>query len=416
MADMKTQDNVFPFLCENSECKHEYDLEGFMNVVLFWGLIFQTSDKYSILGITCPECNKTTLKKYPFSATYALRETLENNSAHIKYVIPFSLKILRSQSLIENKRDDTNGKLKNSYRIPFGFTLYGGYSDLISEEFPYFIDEEIIPKLIEIENDNQFKVFPRIVSIRSVYLFHDPVFMNVDGSKEIPYEIVDHINETYLVTLGSGYNPIADNNYGHLIKNNMKPDEPLVVNPGTWTKKLTQNVARFVRHYQKKRNRIDFELIYQNDFFNRYARIFYSDPVEWNRQKCEEEALLNIQSDQFSEDTSERNSTENIFGNDIEPEKAQALFPSYFSSAQPPNQKSTRTSTKVKIACQKKATELWGKAKINGTYILSTGEMAKHREINEIGGAYTKAQRQRWLSQVAPEEAKKPGVRPKNRM
>ena len=77
MADMKIQDNVFPFLCDNSECQHEYDLEGFINVVLFWGFIFQTNDEYSLLGMTCPECNKTTIKKCPYPATYELRETIE---------------------------------------------------------------------------------------------------------------------------------------------------------------------------------------------------------------------------------------------------------------------------------------------------------------------------------------------------
>jgi hypothetical protein len=130
-----------------------------------------------------------------------------------------------------------------------------------SLQFPYFTDEEFIPNLREIENDNQLKVFPRIVSRSSVYLIHEPVLMNVDGSKEIPYEIIDDINETYLTHLPANSRTTDGNHYRHLLKNNMDPDEPLVVNPGTWTKKLTQNVGRFVRYYQKKRNRIDFEPI-----------------------------------------------------------------------------------------------------------------------------------------------------------
>jgi hypothetical protein len=240
--------------------------------------------------------------------------------------------------------------------------------------------------------------------------------MNVDGSKEIPYEIIDDINETYFTHLPDNPRITVGNQYGHMLKNNMKPDEPLIVNPGTWTKKLTKNVGKFIRYYQKKRNSLDFELIYQNKFFNRYARIFYSDHAEWNRQRIDAEELMEILTNYEPEYLSDQNSAENNLISPIKPQKAQALFPSQHSSVKPPNQKSMRTSTKVRIKCQEKAIELWGEAQKNGAYILSTGEMAKHPEIEKIGGAYTKAQRQRWLSQVAPEEAKKPGVRQKNRM
>jgi hypothetical protein len=189
----------------------------------------------------------------------------------------------------------------------------------------------------------------------------------------------------------------------------MKPDEPLVVNPGTWTKKLDQNVGRFVRHYQKKRNYIDFELIYKNDFFNRYARLFYKDPDEWNRQRFEAEGSMEIMPDCELEYSSEQNPAKNNSTDSTKPETTQAIFPSQHSSFQKV-QKQMRASTKVKIKCQKKAKELWDKAKKNGTRILRTGEMAVHSDIEKIGGNYTKAQRQRWLSEIAPEEAKKPGA------
>jgi hypothetical protein len=419
VADMKIQDSVFPFLCDNPECKHEYDLDAFINIVLLWGFIFHTNEKYSLLGITCPECHKTTLQKYPNFATNNLRETLENKSADIKYVIPFSIKILKSQSLIDHEKPVNKGDVKDWYRIPFGFALKPGYKESISEQYPYFIDEDIISNLLEIENNSQLKVFPRIVPLSSVYLTHEPVLMSVDGSKEIPYEIIDDINETYLAYLPGNFATTTGNHYGHMLKNNMKPDEPLVVYPGTWTKKLTQNVGRYVRHYQKRRNRIDFELIYKNDFFNRYARIFYRDPAEWNRRRFDAEEFTEILTNYELEYLSEQNSIENNSTDSITPEKAQSLFPSQHSSVKPPlqeNQKSMRTSTKDRIECQKKAIELWGEAQKNGAYILSTGEMANHPEIDKIGGAYTKAQRQRWLSQVAPEEAKKAGVRRKNRL
>jgi len=70
-----------------------------------------------------------------------------------------------------------------------------------------------------------------------------------------------------------------------------------------------------------------------------------------------------------------------------------------------------RISTVVNIECQKKAKELWDIAEQKGERDLSTGAMANHPDIIKIGGNYTKAKRQRWISEVAPDWAKKPGVR-----
>lgn len=70
-------------------------------------------------------------------------------------------------------------------------------------------------------------------------------------------------------------------------------------------------------------------------------------------------------------------------------------------------QKGMRTSTKVKLLCQKKAKELWDKY----PEIDSIKEMAKHPEIKKIAGNYTRGTRHKWISEVAPEYAKRPGVR-----
>ena len=118
----------------------------------------------------------------------------------------------------------------------------------------------------------------------------------------------------------------AGKHYENLIKNNMKPDEPLVVNPGTWTEKLTKKVGAFVRYYQKKRNSIDFELIYQNKFINRYARIFYKDPAEWDRRRFESGELMDILTGYELEYLSEQNSAVNNSTDSIKPENAHAYF------------------------------------------------------------------------------------------
>ena len=65
MGEIKIHKNVFPFYCENPDCKQKYDLESFLNVVLLWGFIYLTKDEHCLIGITCPDCYRTTLRKFP---------------------------------------------------------------------------------------------------------------------------------------------------------------------------------------------------------------------------------------------------------------------------------------------------------------------------------------------------------------
>ncbi|HIJ56317.1 MAG TPA: hypothetical protein HPQ03_09345 [Deltaproteobacteria bacterium] len=64
--------------------------------------------------------------------------------------------------------------------------------------------------------------------------------------------------------------------------------------------------------------------------------------------------------------------------------------------------KKTRTSTKIKYQVQALGIKIAKEDK--GKSIRSTGELAKHSEIEEIAGVYSVMQRQRWLS----EEISKP--------
>jgi len=70
-----------------------------------------------------------------------------------------------------------------------------------------------------------------------------------------------------------------------------------------------------------------------------------------------------------------------------------------------------RSSSIVADQCREKAKELW---ELHPD-INSTGEMAKHPEIEKIGGVYTVERRQRWISTIAPDHARKPGVRSKKK-
>ena len=76
MAEMEVHVKVFPFTCENPDCKKEYDLEGFAHVVELWGFIYLTNQKYSLIGIVCPDCKYTSLKKSLFYDPNVLTKTI----------------------------------------------------------------------------------------------------------------------------------------------------------------------------------------------------------------------------------------------------------------------------------------------------------------------------------------------------
>lgn len=76
---------------------------------------------------------------------------------------------------------------------------------------------------------------------------------------------------------------------------------------------------------------------------------------------------------------------------------------------------SDRPSTITKRQCREKAKELWDDAIKNGNEILRTGAMALHPEIKKLSGVYTKDRVQRWLSKIAPKEAKRPGAYPRKK-
>lgn len=51
----------FPFTCINPACNKEYDVEGFIDVINLWGLVYAEITQMVFIGITCPDCLTTTL-------------------------------------------------------------------------------------------------------------------------------------------------------------------------------------------------------------------------------------------------------------------------------------------------------------------------------------------------------------------
>ena len=100
MGKIKLSDQFFPFQCRYQECNREYKLDRFSNVASLWGLIFLINSDSAIIGLTCPDCIHTTIKKIPLQNAYALMPQIEHegiqsaNGYHPKvrfnYFVPFS--------------------------------------------------------------------------------------------------------------------------------------------------------------------------------------------------------------------------------------------------------------------------------------------------------------------------------------
>ena len=286
MSELKTNEIFFPFICDNAECKCEYDLEGFSNIILQWGFIYLKNDKNCLIGATCPKCFQTTIRKYKkYPSDFSL-EDLEaisithNNGLRLKediiYFVPFSVKILTDLQLIKLTLPQQVPDNENAYKISGNFEQRRVYPGFIENEFPYSIAESNVPLLLEIENKDKYKAFPRIVELRSCYWQLDSFLTNLRDNDEISQKQMGKLAETLYYQIQH-----QDDEYitrKHFVKNNLTKDEYDDMNFCYTRDAYQKNIRQFLYDYKKIRNRIDFEIIYRDEFLNKYARKFYFEP------------------------------------------------------------------------------------------------------------------------------------------
>ena len=64
MPDPILRKELFPFVCQNPVCGHQYDVDGFRDVLNLWGLVYADCGDFVYQGITCPQCKKTSLLSF----------------------------------------------------------------------------------------------------------------------------------------------------------------------------------------------------------------------------------------------------------------------------------------------------------------------------------------------------------------
>jgi len=329
---MEIMDSVFPFKCENQCCGKEYDLQKFGDVILLWGfiLLIAEENETALMGITCPACKKTTIKKHRAFAGLDLLWKMHKHLKENRRSQVDQLALMREwwigrcfsdQQLNEkgfNRFPPKNEVVKNAvYSLPDEVT-YNEYSKQYQTTEPFSLAEDDVPSVLDFENSQACKYIPRVIaspSSSSLYSFTntgidamllDPSHSNINrwfrnllkpnpDLRINPYNGLDPIKATALMherketieTMGS----FAIGGLSWKKKILTKKQEAIIlsrndllieeyvdfqISDSSWKRQAFQeHVGNFINDLKAVRNKIDCELTFRNEILNKYGRKFY---------------------------------------------------------------------------------------------------------------------------------------------
>lgn len=267
MKEWTVFDEVFPFICDNSACKKEYNNKEFTSAALKWGYIFLTNDKYNFIGLTCPSCRTTTIHKYSLKTSDLINKMNFNFTCFVPFFV---------DDLPDLNQEDT----EDLYHVPDDIQKLNSahpYPQWFEEDSIYNIHEKDFNKIIAYENKNHKQVFPRIISAFSIYNKTDG-FLSLLKSGNAP---IDNLDDPDMVLyLNELIMNIAKNNYLAGPKSNFTEDEYKDLNilyamANDYGEDFVKIIPAFLDEYIQMRNTIDFEISYKTDFLDKYIRQFY---------------------------------------------------------------------------------------------------------------------------------------------
>jgi len=265
MEEWTVFDEVFPFKCENSACKKEYNNKEFTSAALKWGYIFLTNNKYNFIGLTCPSCKTTTIHKYSLKTS----DLIKKMNFNFRCFVPFFV-----DDLPDLNQEDT----EDLYHVPDDIQKLDPkypYPQWFEEGSICNIYEKDFNKIIAYENKNHKQVFPRIITTFSIYNKTDG-FLSLLKSGNAPIDNLDdmvlYLNELIM--------NIAKNNYLAGPESNITEDEYKDLNilyamANDYSEDFVKTIPAFLDEYIQMRNTIDFEISYKTDFLDKYIKQFY---------------------------------------------------------------------------------------------------------------------------------------------
>ena len=272
MPEMQIIDSVLPFKCGNQDCEKKYDLELFTEVMLLWGYIYLISedDGFAIVGLTCPNCLQTTIRKCSTDEALLFNAKLKRQlNFQTNQYVHFSYSLLKQWNLIdiEHIKDKEDHPL---FFLPQDTTQI---HNTVDQQFG--ATEEALSFLCAIENEHRLKSIPRIVSHQSKYMVFDMIFKD-----ETPFDL----NETLVALIKPNSDKNIDNvsaKFSHMVSNNLTEEKYNNLDLDLFSherKSFQQNIQYFLNDAKLVRNKIDFEVVYRDELINVYAEKMYYDP------------------------------------------------------------------------------------------------------------------------------------------
>lgn len=301
MSELEIHDRVFPFVCSNKDCGHEFDEKDFIEVIQLWGLIYLTKKEHMLLGLTCPNCLKTTARKFPIPALDCSIETFTRQIHNLEYFVPFSTKILLETGQIQEDENQSVSK-EDSFSLPDGYRLTpdglegaSGWLKRITDEFPFYIAEGSVPAVIKIENEKSLRAIPRVVQAYSAYRMWERLLTLYMPKQPSQPENYDLLNYMLFQACKWRYEKQRDfglgdprSRYFKNIKNEFDTEdfEDFDSDAAITESILPKYIDQITAEYSSVRNAIDFELTHRTKFAAKYARLlYYRDGSSFSRYK-----------------------------------------------------------------------------------------------------------------------------------
>jgi len=477
MIDPEIHKELFPFDCSNDNCKKRYELEAFLENSDRFGFIFLSNDEYNLFGFTCPNCVTTTVRKYLLNTdilnilydeefNYFIPFHSDNIIELCEHDLQCDMFRLPQQIILFHSAWYTKSFL-NKCLFTFcekDISSILNYENLnkkclfpriISRRSNYFYTERFM-NYVEVEDylelDHDYVIESITINMKEIAkIFFNPSHESNSGFTPEEYRdlTLKYPSLNYLPPKYDTKTAI------HFLKEHKEQRSDFYFQETCMSRlffKYIKLLYYFKGYFRSKlyfEHKVDYELSFGKEFDFGFKNLTWvdDDPYgheiltanevaeRWGRDIIimksfimkEELPAYDHKGDWLEIRAPENEGIEIDLQNYVflksEVEQLEVLNPWLNLKNQgkkdelkveQPVQKQ-RPSTIDKIECQKKAKELWDNAKQNGDRVLSSGEMANHPDIEKIGGNYTKEQRQRWISAVAPEESKKPGVRSKKK-
>lgn len=272
MKKRQVLEKFFPFQCNTSGCK-EYSFGEFFYAARNVGFIWLTNGKHSFIGLTCPQCLKTTINKYAIDIPDFDSAIFGN----FDDVIPFPAAPFNNM----NPKDAKS--VSDLYHIPASIlqSSWKRHSRCYPEWFEalciYHFDEKDIDKILEHENKKKLKVFPRITDGNAIYHQTDWFLALL----EKPDVVLDDSVAGTFVVLSEQLLAIAKHNYLSGYAETSITEETyrdLTVSyelASDYSFEFVEKAPDMLKEYLQVRNDLDFEKKYKKGFLDKYILEFY---------------------------------------------------------------------------------------------------------------------------------------------